>query len=239
MLGAIVGVHRRLLETSKGLQVALFGKKAPRAHPLTAAEAEILDRYRSCLTSTYGPSEILDQEVLQGMQDAIRESKADRTYWLPLDAGDLVLSGVRSTDPNLSAWVASMRATLEQKRSDGMTDDDFRQYWNEPEVARRMAIVAMNIARMRLFVEALESRDWESMEQAQSEAARRVGMFLGFFGHPTGAEDASDPHRPLPMEVRTRVIAFLNAENADPEIVSKKLQEAGTLNAFYRASLRI
>jgi hypothetical protein len=219
--------------------VGLFGKKTPRDEPLTSTEAEILDFYRHLLNSTYGPSEYVDQTVVQGMHEAILESKADGTYWLPLDAGDLVLSGVQSRDPRLNAWVAGMRATLDLKRIDGMTDDDFRQYWNEPEVARRMAIVAMNLGRARLFGQALESRDWESMEQASAEAARHVGMFLGSFGHPTGTEDTSDPHRPLPLELHTRVIAFLDAASADSQLVRKKLQEAGTLNALYRASLRL
>jgi len=217
--------------------VALFGKKAPREEPLTETEAEIYEFFLSLCQSAYGPTESLQQKVLQGMRDAIRESKADGSYWLPFDVGDLVLSGTEPSKPGLRRWVASTRATLAQKRYDGMTDDDFREYWNDHELARRMAIVAMNIARTAAFTHALEEREWDSLEKAMEGAAARVRMFHAHYDHPNGAEDISDPHRPLPFEVQTRVTKLLDAESEDPEVLRARLEEVGTVNAFYRASL--
>lgn len=128
---------------------------------------------------------------------------------------------------------------MDVKRADGMTDDDFREYWNEPEVAQRMGVIAMKMTRMAIHIDALENRGpWESEEHAHSAAARRVKSRHGMYAHPRPDDDPSDPHRTLPFEVQTRVTRFLDVFNSDHTELIKSLDAAGSVNSFYRASLR-
>lgn len=213
--------------------MGLFSKKQSTGG-FTRVEQQIVDFYAAMLSSN-GLSKV---DVADAMREQIVESKGDGSYYLPLDIGDIVLSPATPSDPALVGYRTAMRRLMAQKRLDGMTDADFREYWNEPETARRIAAWHANLSRMAMFRQVMASGAWGSVEEGAEAAAARVKMIHATFGHPTGDEDLSDPHRPLPWEVRTRVTNFMNARNGDLSALEATLEASGTANAYYRSSLR-
>jgi hypothetical protein len=211
--------------------VAFFKRKSREAPAieLTAEETE--------LVAVYASLGMTESDVLVGMKQGIVESKADGTYWLPHDLGDLVLSGVTPPDSLLREVVIAQRAVMDVKRKDGMTDDDYRQYWNQPESIRRLAAWVGDSQRLALFMSVMESRAWDSEEQMFTEAAAQVNKFFGLYAHPRPDDDLTDPNRPLPLEVETRVTNYVDFANSDPDEIRAKLAEYRTVNAYYRAGL--
>ena len=221
--------------------MGLFGNRRSakqRGTGFTKTEREIVDGYAAAFVSQGASRAEAIEMMVEQMAGAIAEAKADGTYWLPENLGSWVLSGVPAEDPFVNSWVTKLRASLSGKYADGMQDGDFLAYWDQPEVARRMEAAGMSAVRMAMFIDTLETGNYESTEQAADAAAARVKRSHGMYGHPTGSDDLTDLHRPLPFEVHTRVNAYVNIPNSDPAVLREKFAAAGSVNAHYRASLR-
>lgn len=212
----------------------IFGgghEKADSISSFNEAERTYAKLYGSIFEAMGLPADEARQHAAATMLEAIRESKIDGTYRRPEFLGDLILGDSEPADNNLRADLRLQRSWLPVKRDDGVTDDDIRGWWNQPEVARRMRISAMNMLRSSIFVEILESRKWEDQNQAFDTAARMINQLQPFFGHPTRDMDLSDLSRPLPFELDSQLTRFV-ALAAPDEIIS-----AGSVNALYRMTL--
>ena len=216
--------------------MAFFGKARSRS-ALTPPEREIVDFYVLLVPSLGVPVQEARSFAVESMANAVREATQDDSYGLPDTLGDIVLGTSEPSDLYLRQWVHSLRASLPGKRLDGMTDDDFREHWNQPDVARRMRVAVMNIPRMALYRQTLETGVYDSVEHALSTASREVLMSYGRYGSSDGfAKD--DPHRPLPFEVESRVVRFQMDLLENWASSALAVERAGSLNALYRESLK-
>lgn len=214
--------------------MALFGRSRPRT-AFTKAEQQIVDLYVDLFAHLGLSKDDAAIFAADSMSTAIREAKQDGSYDLPDNLGDIVLSG-KPASAQYRQWVDGLRASLPMKRVDGMTDDDFREHWNQLEVARRMRITAANVPRMSMMMATMESGEYESVEQASEVAAQQVHIHFGRFGSTRGF-DPEDPSRPLPFEVESSVIRFQETLMADWANTKSAVERAGSMNAAYRESL--
>ena len=209
-------------------------EKDRRAHKFTSTERKWLRLY-SMLFQSIGMMSADDaaQYAEQRLRKAISESKASGFYWYPDNLGDIVLSGHEPRDTGLFQIVELLRAVMPIERLDGMTDEDFSEYWNQPDVARGMRIVAMNIPRAAMFVETVETGEYPSLEDAYAAGHARVRLSHARYAHPARDELSTDQYRPLPFEIESRVMKFLMAQTRDIEALDHDIGIAGSVNACY------
>lgn len=104
------------------------------------------------------------------LKSAIAESKKDNTYYLPQNLGDIILGYVKNDDPIVSILVERMNRTLPKKRAEGVTDEDFRWWWNLHDLERRMMQKTDESARIGAFSYFLEQYSSLSNEEARSKS---------------------------------------------------------------------
>jgi len=207
------------------------------AELFTDLEQEVCDLYEQVWLFQGVPAEDVHDLSVKYMQQAIEEAKADRMYSLPLNLGDVVLDRLAVNDPIVAERVATLVEEMDAKRADGMSDSDFREYWNAPEVTRRMQAIALSVNRALLLQHVVETEGpWDSVDDAFAAATAVVKARHATYAHPSDSDDRSDPHRPLPFEVESAVVR-LNVFEADDLSLLARLDAAGTVNAYYRASL--
>lgn len=217
----------------------MFGRKSkvetPAVLTLTANEEYLIELYAELWTASGLPKIVTIEMATSLMTQAITESQSDGTYDLPLNIGDIILGSSLPEAPASRAVVELIRPLLPEMRRDGMTDDDLRGYWNQSEVDRRMMILGGNVQRTALATQTLETGSYESVDEAFDAAGKAVHASFGRFGSTAGF-DPNDPNRPLPLEMVSKVIAymseFLEAEGAAGFL--EALGRAESYNAFYR-----
>lgn len=140
----------------------------------------------------------------------------------PPNLGDLMLSHENEN--------SDIRARLEWVRSQGATDDDIRQWNNLHPLERIMVEQADDFARTRMYVSLRKSG------VAAEDAAKRVFKFHAKFdGDPIGPED----DRPLPMELKLRILAFTERCYAEPVAFRTAAEESSSFNAIVRRAIRM
>ena len=128
-----------------------------------------------------------------------------------------------------------MRKQFDWKIEEGVTEKDFQWWWNMPDLERQL-LLQEDFMQQAGYYEALRQKGVE-----QAEAMQHVKV-----AHPDHAEflsptqDRTDVHGPLPVELKMRVVQFIERQAAnDPtgtawaEIRSK----AGSCNAAIRKEI--
>jgi hypothetical protein len=183
-------------------------------------------------------------QVREMLERVIAAAKAEGTYNLPPDFGNIVLGEAQTPDNHVKQRADHIRGTLPVKRAEGVTDADIRYYWNLNEIERRWVVEDDNLARMAAYMQALqESPPNLSRDEVTAWAAGRVRVFFPMYGDPLDRSNTDGDDRPLPYELKDRVNRYLNAysvrfvgRRADFE---KELRAGGfeTVNAFVRSKI--
>jgi hypothetical protein len=137
--------------------------------------------------------------------------------------GDGLLAG-ESNDPVVHTW-------LEKCRADGVTDEDFRSWWNLCAFAREMNKFEDDLPRIAMF-SFLAQEKGLSEKDAVTEVFRRYPKY----GDPlTGEGD----DRPLPVELKRRIVSYFEKHvTADPQQFAQRLQDESSLNALVRKEIQ-
>jgi hypothetical protein len=187
-------------------------------------------------------SQILSQEgtgmTQKGARVMVREAMAlckaqaikEGTANLPSNYGDLLLKAAESGDQD-------SRIIVDKAHIEGSTDDDIQEYWNLPDLMRRMVYWSENVFRVSF---AMGQWDHDLSKDEQQEAAIQIRKAFPMYGDPADVRVTSGEDRPLPQELRGRVdrwrMRIINEWGK--EGLKAKLEKYSTFNALVREEIR-
>jgi hypothetical protein len=195
-----------------------FGKRRPRI------EQELIDLYSQMLTVRFGSPTEGRKAAEEWVDQAKAQAEAEGTAGLT-NAAESYLAKAQ-TDP-------AMRAILEAKRADGVTEADIRWWWNLHDLERRMMGLDDDNSKLAFILQKTQEQGLP-VQQAATELRR----FMPIYGDPTDTRHTTGDDRPLPHELKDRVNRWLQTKMPDPDGFRRQLARTTTYNAFVRAELR-
>jgi hypothetical protein len=195
-----------------------FGK---RRSPI---EQQLIDLYGQMLTMKFGSSAEARKAAEEWVDQAKAQAEAEGTVDLA-NAAESYLAKAQ-TDP-------AMRAKLEAKRADGVTDADIRWWWNLHDLERRMMALDDDNSKVAFIIHKTREQGL-TVEQAAAELRRSMPIY----GDPADTRRTTGDDRPLPYELKDRVNRWLQTKMPDPDRFRRQLAQATTYNALVRAELR-
>ena len=197
----------------------LFGK----SH--SAFERDLLEAYSQTLSSITGfsPSEAR-KTVSQAISMCKKQGKAEGTADLPENFGDLLFDGFQKREP-MAVQI------IEKVRREGCSDDDIAEWWNLPDLSRRMILWSEDMFRYRVFVHALHEKGMNP-----DDAGAHVQKIFPIYGDPDDTTKLSGEKRPLPHELRGRVDAYRRSRGA--QYIVDQVKNFPSYNAFVRHAIR-
>jgi hypothetical protein len=210
--------------------------------PLTDSEMTLIDMFTpvdsDASDEARSDSVWLTAHTLAGI---IADTKADGSYWLPDDLGTRTFDGPVPEDAYARQTILQLRQSLPGKRLDGMTDQNFTQFWNTTECERRMRIAASGGSGIELLIPANAGQDttWNTLDRDgySQDAADEFQVVFAVYAHPADNTNLDDPHRPLPYEVQAQANAAIGSVDWDAPGMRDGLRSAGSVNGFYRTAL--
>ncbi len=155
------------------------------------------------------------------------QSIKEGTASLPNDYGDLLLKATESGDPD-------SKTIVDKARNEGATDDDIREYWNLPDLMRRMVHWSENVFRVSFTM-----GQWDH-DLSKNEAAIQIRKAFPMYGDPADVHVTSGEDRPLPQELRGRVdrwrMRIINERGGDR--LKAQLEKYSSFNALVREEIR-
>ena len=106
-----------------------------------------------------------------------------------------------------------------------------REWWNMPDLARRMVLLSEDTFRHAVFLHAQEE-DGLTPEEAAARVRRKFPMY----GNPDDNRSPSGEDRPLPHELRGRIDAFRQRHTAQE--IDAEIAGFSSYNAFVRDAIR-
>lgn len=166
------------------------------------------------------------EETTENILDkVIEESKGDGLYDLPINYGDLLLKREKIDD--------SVRKKFEQKRKEGVTDNDIRWWFNLNDIERRMMLKMDEFHRISSFTHELESG------KSEEEADKTVRKYHPVFGDLKDETHGSGDNRPLPLELKDRINIYIEKRfKNDPQQYKIDIENSSTFNALIRKEIR-
>jgi hypothetical protein len=203
-----VGLFNRLLSPPElSLEEHLEVAFLPLLQPLSETEAEARELFRQLLF------EVKEEATEEG------------TDQLPNNFGDLLLEHEATNE--------TIRALLVAKRREGVTDEDLRSWWNQPDGERRLLLKVDDLSRM-VHADKLRQQGL-SLQEATQQAFRSQVCY----GDPDLKGPLQGDDRPLPPEFRARIERYINSRmRTDPERYRQELTACSSLNAHLRLQMR-
>lgn len=184
-------------------------------------EAQLVEQYAMGFqASGHSPHEA--ETMARNMVAQAKQEVAQRGWSnQPPNYGDLLLQQESSN--------ASIHAALEAIRAEGVRDEDIRWWWNMSPLERVMIQKADELNRTAGFIEALK----QGLDGEQ--AAKRVFAFHPKFGD---VADGEGDDRPIPIELKRRIVEFTERHYNSPDLMRRKTEQATSFNALIRAEIR-
>lgn len=189
-------------------------------------EQALEEAYISMHQTTKGMSRSQARELVrQHIQQAKKEAIAEGTDQLPPNYGDSLLQREQN-DPTIKQYLAKVR-------SEGVTDQDIRWWWNLRDLERRLMGKDDELNRMALFLKSVH--DGLTKEQA----AARVRKFHPKYGDPGDTSQGNGDDRPLHYELKDRINRYISRRATTSAVQYKSDMEGATsFNALLRRELR-
>ncbi|HBJ34682.1 MAG TPA: hypothetical protein DDZ51_07955 [Planctomycetaceae bacterium] len=113
-------------------------------------------------------------------------------------------------------------------RREGVTDDDIRWWWNMPALDRVLIEKTDDELRLSAFVICMKKG------MTPADAAKYV-----FKANPKYGEllDTDDPDRPIPIELKRRIVEWSEKHCQDLNLLRRKLEKASSFNALVRSEV--
>src|SRR3990172_671271 len=164
---------------------------------LSALERQLSDMYVQMLCMMPGFTRTdVERTVSEAIAMCKQQGAAEGTADLPEDFGDRIIEAARMGEPK-------SKRIVDKARREGATDDNIREWWNLPDITRRMVLWSENIFRLSAFKH-VKHNDGLSAE----DAAARVHKMFPIYGDPEDTSKLSGGNRPLPHELRSRVDSY-------------------------------
>jgi hypothetical protein len=199
-----------------GFLSGLFGSKA-----VESLEDRLLREYADSFLAV-GADHSEARKTAQSVLDGARQLVQERGWSDEAPGrGDHLLE-VMETKP-------TVRAEIEKIRSEGVRDEDIRTWWNLPPL-ERAAIEKMD--------ELNRSATWLGfLRQGKSfdEAAAKMWKAYPKFGD---ASSESGDDRPLPIELKFRIVQYIEKQVSKPNAYKKRLKAFASFNALIRHEIR-
>ena len=133
------------------------------------------------------------------------------------EIGTLWISGKKPKSNVAKLAVAHINDNLEDKRADGVTDEDIVKWWNLTALQRRVFLELWNMHRLGIMVfiaknfeDAFEASSAEEyMDLVGEYAASRSRGVTPFFTYEQNPGNAGKPGRGLPMELMFRILDWI------------------------------
>lgn len=188
-------------------------------------ERQLHDLYVAMLCGLAGfTARKAEQAVSEALAMCKQQGKAEGTADLPNGFGDRLVEAARMGDPK-------SKRIVEKARREGATDDDIKEWWNLPDLCRRMVLWSEDLFRYTVF---LHAKDDDGL--SAEEAAARVHRMFPIYGNPEDTSKLSGENRPLSHELRGRIDAYKQVHGAD--FISKQVENFPSYNAFVRQAIK-
>lgn len=168
--------------------------------------------------------------IVKNMLSWAKESSLkQKTYMIPPNFGDLIVSGNLKDFPGVSD-------NIEFARSEGATEEDIRQWWNMNDLERYMVIANDNHFNMVKILEELD------LGKDKVEAIEGIKKYTPIYGPPP--KNTSNPKgkdEPLPYELKDRISKYVeeyNINNPSREELKKKWESHSSFNALIRNEIK-
>jgi hypothetical protein len=196
-----------------GLMSKLFGG--------SKIEGNLRETYISFYLSMGFPNKEATETAEQLLARAKEKSKQCKTDNIPENAGDVLLAN-ESSDENV-------RAMLAEKRKEGVTNDDFRWWWNMHDLERRMMLEFDELNKLLAVGEKKQSG------LSDEEAAAEAMSVFPVYGEHDDLSNTSEENRPLPFELKDRVNLYVEKRSSDDLYLFRAdVAQYKTFNAFVR-----
>ncbi len=160
------------------------------------------------------------------LRKAKEESLEEGTSNLPENFGDMLLEK-ESRDGKIRSWLA-------MKRNEGVTDADFRNWWNRHDLERRISLEVDDLSRSNQFLKLKEEGSL-----SEEDAGKRLDSFFPTYQDPNEPSLTTGDDRPLPYELKDRVDRYLEKKaQTNPERWKREVERSSTLNALIRKEIK-
>ena len=187
----------------------------------SSKEDRLKDVYTKMFIDTGMPPAIAyntTKELLKLAKESLEKSDEDRFSG---NFGDIIL-----TDSHF-------KNSLEMSRKDGVRDEDIRQWFNMDPLERHLIkqVDLLNISV--LFAGLLEQgKDLDT-------ATKIVKKYHAVFGNPEDTSVDSGEDRPLPEELKFRIVSYIEKRVAtDNDKYKKDLESSSSFNALVRKEIK-
>jgi len=190
-------------------------------------EKQLKKQYAPIFRKMMGMSAAQANKTFKELYAKIKaDAEAEDTLNLPMDLGDRLLQ--KETEDK------KVKQALDKKRTDRVTDDDIRWWWNRHDLARRMMNKVDEVFVYSLFLK-LTKQDKMKTKQANE----KIKTLRPMFGNPDDARFGKADDRPLPDELRQRVNAYIMQRGQkDPASLRNAVQACTSYNAFIRKKIK-
>jgi hypothetical protein len=161
-----------------------------------------------------------EQMAIALVDDAWKEVIERGLDKLPPNYGDVLL--------NEEAVNSKLKSNLDRRRAEGVTDDDIRWWWNLSPIERVLIEKDDERNRVSAYI-TLRTKGYD-----KAAAAKKVFRIHPKFGEPT---DESSADRPLPIELKRRILDYLDKCQRNYAALTKLTEELGSLNAVLRLEI--
>src|SRR3989338_318414 len=184
-------------------------------------EKGLLEIYSKLFTDMGLPdSHKMTEDILD---QAIQSSKKEGFYNLKNDGDNLLEKEKISGEVNKN---------FENKRKEGVRDEDIRWWFNLNDVERRMMLKTDEFHRRSLFMHEVESG------KTEEEADKTVRKYHPIFGDLNDETHGSGDNRPLPLELKDRINIYIEKQGIGNPEFKKQIDSFSTFNALVRKEIR-
>jgi len=175
----------------------------------------------------------LSKEILD---KAIEMSKADGQYYLSENLGEIILKEKRGVDRD-EVFAEKIRSYLEKNKTEGITEEDVKWWWNISAVERYILMLQDQINFLAFYNKFQEEG---LSEDAIISTARK---WVPIYGDPDNKGYAEQgligDDRKIPHELRYRINIYIMGEQSDNlEKFKLEIGKSSTFNALVRRKIR-
>lgn len=169
------------------------------------------------------------EELFQTIyKDAKKLSIENGTAILPILYGDYILEKEKNGEK------LNLNLNLNMKRSEGVTDEDIRNWYNIVDIERKAMIKEDELFRFVTFVGFIKKG------MNKDKATRETRKIHPFYGDPNDETHVSGKDRPLPYELKLRVNNYdEKMRDNNPEKYKKRMERFTSYNTFIRKELEL
>lgn len=201
-------------------------------------ERQLLEHYVQFFTTMGLPD--ARRTAKDMLNKAIEKSKSEGTYYLPQNFGNIILGTEKAEQSNVEKVAEIFQKILQQKRTEGVKDENIRWWWNLNDVERNMMLSVDEFHRIALFIKEIKSG------KPPEGAGKTVWKYhpIYTYGDPNTKPEKSPfevkrEDFPLPIELKDRVNSYIEKRaTVDPDKYKQDIEQSATFNALVRKEIR-